>query len=89
MLYIKGKEKYKSYKPFEESQIYFQIESLKQKYVYYCQYNDISKDKEINKYKDSCTKWKEDYKYDKVINKLNEIFSSEVKKAENVASWIL
>ena len=82
-----NKELYKNYKPLEESQIYFQIESLKQKYVYYCQYNDISKDKEINKYKDSCTKWKEDYKYDKVINKLNEIFSSEVKKAENDASW--
>ena len=82
-----NKKLYKNYKPLEESQINFEIESLKQKYVYYCQYNDISKDKEINKYKDSCTKWKEDYKYDKVINKLNEIFSSEVKKAENDASW--
>ena len=55
--------------------------------MYYCQYNDISKDKEINKYKESCIKWMKDYKYDKVINKLNEIFSSEVKKAENDASW--
>ena len=82
-----NKKLYKNYKPLEESQINFEIESLKQKYVDYCQYNDISKDKEINKYKDSCTKWMKDYKYDKVINKLNEIFSSEVKKAENDASW--
>ena len=84
-----NEEEYKSYQPLEESQIYFEIESLKQKYVNYCQNNDISKDKEINKYKDSCTKWKKNYKYNKVINKLNEIFSSEVKKAENDMSWNL
>ena len=84
-----NKELYKNYKPLEESQINFEIESLKQKYVYYCQYNDISKDKEINQYKDSCIKWMKDYKYDKVINKLNEIFSIEVKNAKNDWLWNL
>jgi hypothetical protein len=82
-----NKEEYKSYKPIEEFQINLKIELVKQKYVYYCQYNDISNDKEINQYKDSCTKWMKDYKNDKVINKLNEIFSSEVKKAKNESSW--
>jgi hypothetical protein len=84
-----NKDIYKIYKPLEEFQLNLEIESVKQIYVDYCQYNDISKDKEINQFKDSCNIWLNNYKNDQIINKLNCIFSSEIKKVKSENSWNL
>ena len=49
------------------------LEKLKKEYKKYCSFNDVSKDKEIIKYKNYCINWMSNHPNDNYIKKLNEI----------------
>lgn len=53
------------------------LEELKKAYEKYCSLYDVSKDKEIKKYKNSCINWMKNYSNDYYIKKLGEILIKE------------
>ena len=63
------------------------LEKLKKEYIEYCSFNDVSKDKEIKKYKNSCKNWLNNYPNDYYIKKLGEILTKENKKENSKFSF--